>query len=213
MGIIKDIINETNASDFVVGRHLGTSSDYIKSVKNKKDDILPKVIFDRAKALLEDLEPIASYYRQQEDFWDNTIGERTLQEFIDDLGVTQEEISNATLISPSDVAEAISEYGLFKDNNTKDILIDFIMWSKNMKEMNENQKMIAPEEPTNICGEDKVPESFPDLPNTIESEPVMNDNVDSKDEQIAGLNRQLDWYEQIIDTFSKLANLAVQNNK
>lgn len=190
------------ASDFTMGMFLGVGEDYYKKMEKLDDEDVPPAIRER----FEDKEGLSSklddYYKKQEEFFMN----RDLVEIMNKANKSVDDVSNETLISPEIVKSCLFEGMGFPNNNIKDKLIDYSMFIDNMNVAQDNQPVQE-----NIPSEDLNMPALPEIP-TVENEPDVDHEYDKKEAEIAGLNRQLDWYEQIIDTFSKLVNLASKGN-
>ena len=195
------------ASDFTMGMFLGVGEDYYKKMEKLDEEDVPPAIRERFNATEELSNKITDYYKRQEEFFMNT----DLVELMGKANKSVDDVSNETLISPEIVKSCLFEGMGFPNNNIKDKLIDYSMFIDGMVKTQGNQTMMAEPVQENIPSEDLNIPDLPEIP-TVENQPEVDHEFDKKDAEIAGLNRQLDWYEQIIDTFSKLVNLASKGN-
>lgn len=195
------------ASDFIMGMFLGVGEDYYKKMEKLDDEDVPPAVRER----FEDKEGLSSkledYYKKQEEFFMN----RDLVEIMNKANKSVDDVSNETLISPEIIKSCLFEGMGFPNNNIKDKLIDYSMFVDSMNAAQANQPVMSEPVQENIPSEDLNMPALPEIP-TVENEPEVDHEYDKKEAEIAGLNRQLDWYEQIIDTFSKLVNLASKGN-
>lgn len=209
---LKKIRKENHASAWVMGIMLGVTEDYYRKLEQMKDENVPPAILSRIESLIEELpNNIKDYYNEAEAFYESN----NLREVFEKANQSVEDISNATLISPIVIENAIEDGGLFPTQDVKDKLIDYAMYINNMNE-SKNEQCDDCEECSDECEEcsDECECNFEapviDTDDLINQMPVIPDDTvsNSKESEIAALNRQLDWYEQIIDTFTKLANLV-----
>ena len=199
---LKKIRKENYASAWLMGIMLGVTEDYYRKLERMKDENVPPSILSRVESSLKELpNNIKDYYNRAEIFYESN----NLREVFEKANQSVEDISNATLISPIDIENAIKDGGLFPTQDVKDKLIDYAMYINSVNESKNEQC----EECSDTC-ECNCEAPVVDTDDLINQMPVIPDDTvsNSKESEIAALNRQLDWYEQIIDTFTKLANLA-----
>lgn len=202
---LKKIRKENYASAWVMGIMLGVTEDYYRKLEQMKDENVPPAILSRIESSIEELpNNIKDYYNEAEAFYESN----NLREVFEKANQSVEDISNATLISPIVIENAIEDGGLFPTQDVKDKLIDYAMYINSMNE-SKNEQCDSCEECSDEC-ECNFEAPVIDTDDLINQMPVIPDDTvsNSKESEIAALNRQLDWYEQIIDTFTKLANLV-----
>lgn len=202
---LKKIRRENYASAWVMGIMLGVTEDYYRKLEQMKDENVPPAILSRVESSIEELpNNIKDYYSKAEAFYESN----NLREVFEKANQSVEDISNATLISPIVIENAIENGGLFPTQDVKDKLIDYAMYINSMNE-SKNEQCDSCEECSDEC-ECNFEAPVIDTDDLTNQMPVIPDDTvsNSKESEIAALNRQLDWYEQIIDTFTKLANLA-----
>lgn len=196
MDKLKEIRDENNISTWLMGRLIGVPEDYYRKLEKMNIENVPPII----KIRIEDTNNISNRIKDYLKEIDSLFKEKSLKTIFDVAKQSYEDISNATLLSVSEIKNAL-ENEKFNSLSARDKLNDYALY---MNSLCNNDEQCSPE-PENIEKDDLVAQ-MPDIPET-------NTNLDNKDyadyeERINGLTRQLDWYEQIIDTFTKLANLA-----
>lgn len=197
MDKLKEIRDENNISTWLMGRLIGVPEDYYRKLEKMNIENVPPII----KVRIEDTNNISNRIKDYLKEIDSLFKEKSLKTIFDASKQSYEDISNATLLSVSEIKNAL-ENEKFNSLSARDKLNDYALYMNSL--CNNNDEQCSPE-PENIEKDDLVAQ-MPDIPET-------NTNLDNKDyadyeERINGLTRQLDWYEQIIDTFTKLANLA-----
>lgn len=197
MDKLKEIRDENNISTWLMGRLIGVPEDYYRKLEKMNIENVPPII----KIRIEDTNNISNRIKDYLKEIDSLFKEKSLKTIFDVAKQSYEDISNATLLSVSEIKNAL-ENEKFNSLSARDKLNDYALYMNSL--CNNNDEQCSPE-PENIEKDDLVAQ-MPDIPET-------NTNLDNKDyadyeERINGLTRQLDWYEQIIDTFTKLANLA-----
>lgn len=197
MDKLKEIRDENNISTWLMGRLIGVPEDYYRKLEKMNIENVPPII----KIRIEDTNNISNRIKDYLKEIDSLFKEKSLKTIFDVAKQSYEDISNATLLSVSEIKNAL-ENEKFNSLSARDKLNDYALYMNSL--CNNNDEQCSPES-ENIEKDDLVAQ-MPDIPET-------NTNLDNKDyadyeERINGLTRQLDWYEQIIDTFTKLANLA-----
>lgn len=200
---------DLDASSWQFARMTGLSFDTYNKYENMKDENIPEDVLKRLKGLFDLENEIKNYYAKAEDFYQS----HELADVFKEHNKSIDEVAMVLGEGIETIRSCVENELPFPDKNVRDKLIDFAMWLDNLKEDTPvepdcEEVSEKPEEP-NIVSPDEL--TFPELP----SQEVMSRDLEgvSKDDEIAGLNRQIDWYEDIIVCFTHLAELAYKNNK
>jgi len=200
---------DLDASSWYFARMTGISFDTYNRYENMKDENIPEDALKRLKELFDLENEIKSYYAKAEDFYQS----HELADVFKEHNKSIDEVAMVLGEGIETIKSCVEDELPFPDKNVRDKLIDFAMWLDNLKEdapvEPDCEEVNTDSEEPNTISPDEL--TFPELP----SQEVMSRDVEgvSKDDEIAGLNRQIDWYEDIIVCFTHLAELAYKNNK
>lgn len=216
---LKKLRNEYDASAWGMGNLLNLSADKYLLYEGMKENDIPSFVKARFDNIIEHPEIISDYYKKLEDFYMNN----DLKEVFEKSDISYDLIAENLGVGLKTVKEILDEGKPFPNKSTRDTMLDYAMFIDNMYKQNNQQtepdvEEIKVEPETDILGPEKLPNEvapedfkFPELPSTGN---IDNDTEGiSKDEEIAGLNRQIDWYEELLTCFTHLAELAYKNNK
>lgn len=194
-------------SPWLMARYSGLPVDSYLKFEGMKDENIPQDIRCRFIEIMEHPEKISEYYHNAEVFYK----ENDISEIFKEANIDLDNVAACTNLGLDVIKEILVDGEPFPDANTKDKIIDYAMWIKNnqtLKEEHENEQVPEVEEPNVVSPEDL---QFPELPS--QDVDIASTEGISKDEEIAGLNRQIDWYEDLLTCFTHLAELAYKNNK
>ena len=209
---LKKFKDDNHASNFVMARLLGVSEEYYLKLEGLLEEKMPPRIKQGVENLMSNPDLIKDYYDRQSEY----LNKHTKDDILDRYNVTPTDISNTTLININEVEDFINKGIDFERKSTFDKFFDYMMYLEQVKVVKENQmnKDIVPKDVEPEPNEDMsdVSKQFPEIPKE-EPSPVENVPMTDKDVEIAGLNRQIEWYEELLTCFTHLANLATRENK
>lgn len=186
--------------DKVLGLKGKCSSYYLSKITGIPTSMCSKIIAGKEVpekiigTVIKHMTEINSYKdfdNEAYDWYTNTFSDKYLKE--NDISIGS--LSINLMLSSDDVNKYLSKDKQVRPSEYQ-VLYDFCTWMIN------NKNNIHEE----VNNTEDIKEDHPSA-NTPCELGVDNDSViKSMQEQIDALNRQIDWYEQIIDTFTKLAN-------
>ena len=200
---------DNNVSIWYMSRLTSLSPDQYVKYEGMKDESIPSNIKNTLESVMSQSSQIKDYYDKAEDFYLHN----SLKDILFSAGYNYDTVAETVHSSIDDIKSIFDEGQPFPDANTRDKLIDLTMW---IKENNEHAPevvskpcIIDPSKEPNKVSPEEI--HFPELPSP---ESVKNDTEGiSKDDEIACLNRQIEWYEELLGCFTHLAELAYKNNK
>lgn len=206
---LKKFKNDNHASNFVMAQFIRVSEEYYLKLEGLSEENMPPRIKQSVENLMSNPDLIKSYYDKQSEY----LNKHDKDDILDRYKITPTDISNATLININEVEDFINKGINFKKKSTFDKFFDYMMYLEQIKLAKENQmnaEVISSNEEHKST--EDISEQFPETPRE-EPSPVENVSIDDKDTEIAGLNRQIEWYEELLTCFTRLANLATRENK
>lgn len=189
---IMKIQNAIGATDFVISKHLSIYEEYYSKIKKEyfgKDDIMPERLKEMLGRFLDNKpkEKIEGYYKKQTEFM---VKHENLNDVLEKTGMTVDDISDCLLIPTSKIKKFIESRSYYiEDKSEFERCIDYLMF------LDESEDLIE---------SDEVP-----------NEPVEESNVEEQcdmlgecdNAEVKALERQIDWYEDIIGSFCKLTEM------